>query len=143
MARIEQLNEQEKAALRDMIKRADRSRDVTKFSLMLLEAAKQFRKNPFRFVEEEMRKLDSGLYLVAQPMTPQLRSQYIASMPYTGKQEYPFGLGLLLGTEQGWHARLRVLMVSPQQNSINLDSAGFMGPRPGTRFARSLRFRES
>lgn len=143
MAGIERLTDHEKAALRDMVRRADKSLDVIQFSQMLVDAARQFRKNPFRFVEVEMRRLDSGLYLLATPMTSAMKRKFITSMPYSGDQEYSFGLTLLAARENRWQRELRALGVTSTENLINLDSAGFMGPKPGTRLSRSLRFRQN
>ncbi len=139
MAGIERFTTREEEAIRGLIVHAERSHDPMIFSAMLAEVSKQFRKHPLRFVEGELRRLRSGLYLVASPMTPEMMQHYEALMPHTGRQEYPFGLAYFMGERHAWRAQLRAYGASPEENAERLDTTGFLNPKRGTVLSRWAR----
>lgn len=136
MAGLERFSAKEEAAVRELVARAERSYDPMVFSDMLAEVSKQFRKHPLRFVEGELRRLNSGLFLIANPMTPDIRKHYDATMPHTGNTQYPFGLAYFMGESDMWHAQLQAYGATPALNQERLDSTGFLTVKRGSALAR-------
>lgn len=136
MADLERFNAQEEAAVRDLVVRAERSHDPMVFTDMLAYVSKQFRKHPLRFVEGELRLLGSGLFLIANPMTPDIRKHYDAMMPHTGNTQYPFGLAFFMGESDMWHAQLLAYGATPALNEERLDTTGFLTVKRGSVLAR-------
>lgn len=136
MAHLERFTAEEEAAVRDLVVRAERSYDTMVFSNMLTDLSKRFRKHPLRFVEGELRRLGSGLYLVASPMTPEILKEYDSLMPHTGNRKYPFGLAYFMGESDMWHAQLQAYGATPALNEQRLDSTGFLTVKRGSFLAR-------
>lgn len=132
MADIERYTPKEEAAVLDLVIRAERSHNPMVFSEMLAKVSKEFRKHPLKFVENELRSMQSGLYLVASPMTSKMGQYYSALMPHTGSQEYPFGMALFMGEQDVWRAQLRAYDATPEVNSDRLDRTGFLSPKRGS-----------
>ena len=136
MAGLERFSAHEEAAVRELVARAERSYDPMVFSDMLTKVSKQFGKHPLRFVEGELRRLNSGLFLIANPMTPEIRKHYDSTMPHTGNRQYPFGLAYFMGESDMWHAQLQAYGATPALNEERLDSTGFLTVKRGSLLAQ-------
>ncbi len=77
-------------ALRDYISKLDRSLNAASFFVKIMEESrKQFKKILPQQIEIMLREIkDCNKYLVARPLSPIDRLQFVARLPQTGKKEY-------------------------------------------------------
>lgn len=133
---IEGFTPEQRAAVTDYLRDVD-GYHITDFIYhAAVELCLDFRSNPLAEMEKILREIDSDAYLLAIPVVKALipDDQEII-MPYSGDQEYPFLLLVVIGLKdaQKW---MTDLQINPEQNMANLENTGLMFVKRGTEAAR-------
>jgi hypothetical protein len=141
---LETFEPHEEAALRDMVRRSEEAKDARNILKVIYQTSELFRKNPMRFIETELRKLNSGIYLLSTPVDEETKEEFLCRMPHTGNRDYLYGLKFLEGSESDWRAALQFVGArTPEIHAERLEITGLLVPKPGSTISRIRHARDN
>lgn len=104
------------------------------------DISERFGRHPLVEMEKILREIGSNTFLLAEPVMPSDRGNFIISMPYSGDdREYEFYLSFCFDGEEAAIREMARIETDYEQNLRDLGKTGLALVRPGSELASSLK----
>lgn len=124
----EQLAPEQINAITDLILKVDTYKHAMVFGQAVVEVSRQLKIHPLQLMEHLLRQMESDTYLIACSISE--TEDYVALLPHSEKQEYPFYLWIGVNGRREATEKLRRMGKTPAQNFIDLKNTGMLVPKP-------------